>query len=352
MLLQQTSPAGAEISFDGQLSASRASGSWQFTPSGPLFPENGHGMPKSSFEAKVKGKVFAVDDPGDLAQIKALVQSESALLSNLDKAKDEYLAERKAKQQEVINALLAKIAPGTIFLGTATSNDNKVVPLFFEVRDLNPSKAAITFLLRNDGGWTDFRVFHGAYAFNSESESLRLTLTTRYQDMVQGAGPFLDSRSDWTILFELDGDRLVQERSNIGSWTYAFDRLADEDAAKQKADLEADHAAVMAATAPGSVYRGTFVAKDHSRSYEFLIRFKPQTNKGAIISAELCVPKQPASGRIFKGTMLPTTTGTKGTPYGWKRRKVQELWLRLSPRVPLQPGGAALMCASKLRTGT
>jgi hypothetical protein len=313
-LVKETTPAGKVISLDGILDARRVEDGWSFretqvpNPSEPLT-----GLPKTD----IKGRVFVVTDAGDMAQVKALVQSEGELLSRLATAENDYF-------RWVLNNLLAKVKPGSVFAGTATSTNNETERVFIEVRSLDASSGGITALMRNDGGWTDSRRFKGSFAFDRDEAMLKMTLTTQNQDYIPNSGPFLGTTGGWTLVFDLDDTNLTQEPRASSPWRYKLDLLSDEDAAKLKAELQAEFVSAMAATADGSVFLGTAVSKNQAETYKYFLRFVAQQGGGAPI-ANLEVPGRPHQRRPFGVTIIPSRYRSEGWPIRLETRDRQNI---------------------------
>jgi hypothetical protein len=330
VLLQERVPAGKEISADGALDAILLNDGWHFQePERPEYSGTSGAKPKSAFA----GKVYIIDEAGDRAQVKSLVGAETDLLAKLKAAQAAYLAEIRANTEKIKAHLYSELSPGSLFSGAATAGKAPSVRLFLEIHTFEATTGQIDALLRNDGSWSDTRAFRGHCDFNESEGTLDVTLSTQIQDALAGGGPMLGESADWTIVLELDDSRLTGASSN-GAWQYDFNRLAEADAVKQKEELQSNEAALVAATSPGTVYRGRAMTEDRVSGFDCVLRFL-STPEGGTAAATLELAHHGDEIRSFAVKLIANRYRAKDRPIRLETKPAADIWPSNDNRSPI-----------------
>ncbi len=282
-VLKVATAAGASTGLQGVVMARRVSGRWSFSleeihPVGlPLA-----GQPRASFGTSTYVAGVKADDDA----LRALATSYLAAGDRMAAARTRYEAQLAAERAARVAALLALVKPGTLYRGTAIRQyDQHTWPVFLEITGVNADTAEVKARLRNDGGWSDAREFTGTYASVDGDDTLRLSLGTRSDQMIQGAGPFLGDTGEWTIPFTLDSQGVLKGQTS--SFVYRLTRLSGAEAAAVKTELEAPFAAALEASRAGLVYHGAAVSKRSQASEPILLEFVRQENDGALLAAKI-----------------------------------------------------------------
>ena len=281
VLLRQETAEGSEANLEGRLEASRFDDGWHFEPagvqtwSGPTW--------KGDLKGSFVGEALLADDPASSVRLKAIMREQSDLAATLEAANKIRLVEKKARQANVLAALIDSIQRGSLFKGVAVGANKEAVPLYLEITSVDSSTKQVEAVLRNDGGWDDSRGFNGNFNFNQEDESLNVILETRFTDAVRDGGPFLQNPEQWQLSFRLiDGH--MEATSPSGNWHYIFDRLNAEDSARQMQVLKSGVQALVDSTRPGTTYHGFATSKGDGTRYEYLLQFESQNGEGMTAS--------------------------------------------------------------------
>lgn len=295
VILHETHAKASPFAAEGQLKATRFDDGWHFEPQGGQWPQP-DGQPKGGF----KGDVFLENDPNDLARLKALAQDEKDALSRLESAQTAVEDKIRREIEKVASDLFS---PGLLYSGVASSNNGESVKLFIEIKTHDLATGHFGAVLRNDGGWADFRSFRGSYVVDEADHTAKVVLSTSSDKAVKDAGPFLQNEETYQLTLTADRRQLTGTNQS-GAWQYSFQRLSPEDAKAQREEIEQFGASLLAATKPGTIYAGTAVSKDLRTSVAYLLTFDQQESGGALIRATLSDPHRPDLQRPFSGTII------------------------------------------------
>jgi len=311
VLLEQSATAGVSIEATGQLTATRGSDGWKlevspgdFTPALPL------GKPRANHPEKA----LLVADPAFAKTLADTVAARIAFAEKLDAARIQVAEQLRQERDARQSALLVAIQPGVLFLGRAEPLAEGAEPapgLVLEIATVKANSRQVTALLRNEGDWTDTRTFAGTWETDADFTALQLPLATRLGQAIAESGPLLSLHEAWTIELTLDPKGRLTGRSPTHKYT--FDRVPSADLERTRTDLSAAHEAALAATRPGTAYRGTVTVKSGSEAAPALLRFTRQDNGGAKLEAEIELLAQPGRPRSFRGFVAtnPHRTGDR-----------------------------------------
>ncbi len=311
VLLEKTAAAGATLAANGQLTATRGPEGWKLeVEPGDFVPAIPLGKPRANHPAAA----LLVTDPAFAAALDRAVADRLAFAGKLEDARlqmaEQIRQERDARQA----ALLVALQPGALFLGRAEplAIGTETAPgLVLEIASAKESARQVTALLRNKGDWTDTRAFAGTWETDTDFTALKLQLSTRASQTVPEAGPLLATATSWTVDLTLDPEGHLVGQSPTHKYT--FTRVPSGDLERTRAELAAVHEAAIAATRPGTVYRGTVTAKANGTATAAILRFTRQDNNGVRIEAEIELADQPGRTRAFRGTIAanPHRTGDR-----------------------------------------
>ncbi len=208
-------------------------------------------------------------------------------------------------------AFLARIAPRTVFKGTALrGRDPQATALYLEIT-AQTAEGGVAALLRNAGGWHDARLFQGSWTADAEFEAPVLNLSSPPDQAVRGGGPYLENTQAWSFALRMDRSGTLQE-TNRG-YQYVFQPLNPEQAASARASLGAEFDAAAAASRPGALYRGTAVAREGGASEPLLLRFAGPPGDGGLVKGQLESTTR-SWRRPFAGSILGNARRSEGEP--------------------------------------
>jgi hypothetical protein len=106
--------------------------------------------------------VFAVDAPADEIRLKAYLAGQVSYAARVQSAAGELAAEVERKHQERIGSFAALLRSGALFTGTASgATTGAAIRVALETASGSAGSSHMTAVLRNDGGWSDSRLFQG-----------------------------------------------------------------------------------------------------------------------------------------------------------------------------------------------
>ncbi len=311
VLLAKTADAGLALAATGQLTATRGPDGWKLEVGpGDFVPALPLGKPRANHPAAA----LLVADPAFASTLDHAIADRLAFAGKLEDARlqmaEQIRQERDARQA----ALLVALQPGALFLGRAEplAIGTETAPgLVLEIASAKETARQVTALLRNKGDWTDTRTFAGTWETDADFTALKLQLATRASQTVPDAGPLLATAAAWTIDLTLDPEGHLVGQSPTHKYT--FTRVPSADLERTRAELAAVHEAAIAATRPGTVYRGTVTAKANGTAATAFLRFTRQDDNGVRIEAEIELADQPGRTRAFRGYIAanPHRTGDR-----------------------------------------
>lgn len=218
----------------------------------------GPGRPLSAFSAPL----CIVERAADKERLTDLAARFPGIHSRLEQAIPALFAQNKP-------ALMALLKPVAFFRGVASGSVNNSpvqVHLLLQITETRDESNGIhlTALLRNDGSWTDVRMFSGTLAFGGTGR-FELVLTPEDGGSSSDlAGPFLTDHANGFELPEqegnvrlplsIDGNVLVW---NAGEVSLKLERCTQGEEDGFKSSIEAERAMLIEAVKPGLVYAGT-----------------------------------------------------------------------------------------------
>ncbi len=311
VLLEKSATAGAPIACAGTIAATRGPDGWKLeTAPGEFNPPLPPGKPR----AFLPQEATLVAAPTFAQTIDTIVAARLAYAEKLATARVQVAEQLRQEREARQTAQLVALQPGALFLGRAeplTEGGEAIPGLVLEIATVKAPARQLTAFLRNEGNWTDTRAFSGTWETDSDFTTLRLPLATRTTQAIPEAGPLLARSVAWTI--DLVLDPAGQLAGESPTHRYTFTRVASGELERTRARLSAAHDAALAATSPGSAYRGTVTAKSSNAPTPALLRFTRQDNGGAKLEAEIELVAQPGRTRTFKGFVAanPHRTGTQ-----------------------------------------
>jgi hypothetical protein len=310
VLLEKTATAGSPIACTGKVAATRGPEGWKLEATAEDYtPPLALGKARSNLPKDA----LLVADPAFSTTLAAAVAARLAFAEKLAAARTQ-VAEQLARERDSRQvALLVALQPGALFLGRAEAlaEGGETIPgLVLEIATLKASACQVTALLRNQGDWTDTRTFSGAWEVDADFNSMSLPLATRSSQAVADAGPLLALREAWTIELSLDPAGRLTGQSPTHKYT--FERVASGSLERVRSELSAAHEAALAATSPGTNYRGSVTAKTGGEPVPALLRFLKQETNGSALTAEIELVAAPGRPRTFRGFVAanPHRTGT------------------------------------------
>ena len=307
VIIKEAAAPGTLVTFSGQLQAFKQGERWTFNQLGVpnITPQLG-GHSRASFPSTA----FVATNTDDLARLKGLVQDETDALERLRKADEDLIAQR-LRENAKVTADLAH--PGSLFAGTAVSNQGESTKLYLEIASYDSASGQVRAYLRNDGGWSERRVFTGNFAYVPETGVVTLRLSSPYESAIPNAGPFLQNGEN--MVFSLSGDKeQVTGISPNGAWQYNLQHLSPEAAKAQQQEVQDSAAAILAATLPQTVYLGVITSADHANSNAYVLTFDRQDNGGAILSAHIEATDRNEPRRAFHGSIVTNRYVSGGWP--------------------------------------
>ena len=297
VLLRESTKAQSRFTATGDIQAQRPVRAWEIHVANVQV----NASPVGSLRSQFTGNVLLLDRPDDVQKFKTSLADALATLTTLQQSQKKYQEKLAKDETDRRQALLAKIAPGTLFNGTATQGTNTPQPLWLEITDMDPDRKTIRALLRNDGGWDDARRFEGTFELDTTKNLTSVVLKTDASQLVQNCGPFLEWNETYQWSLKLDGDSLTAPGNN---WSYKFTRLADD--AKKQAEItfaKENATKWLAATKAGMIYKVTASLADRAWSEEYFFTFTKQEKEGLVIEGTLELPSRGFS-RKFTATLL------------------------------------------------
>lgn len=306
-ILRQTARPGHRYQISGTIRARRGDRGWEAEVA-EARPDAG--APTGRRQQDFGPNALALDNPKDAEKIRGIAASANEVLKQLEEARDKYMAEQTARDEQWVVGNLSKIRSGSMFSGVATRSGYTPQSLTLEISEVDTSRRTVSALLRNDGGWAEARRFQGTYEANTKERTFRLTLGTRSDQAVGSCGPFLQWDEAFDIKFILDGDVL---NGKTNSWTYRLSYVTDDQKSKEIARVREAEVQWLGATKAGMVYKGTATLVDQAWSEEYLLKFTKQEKNGLVIEAELTARTSLAS-RKFRGMLVLNSYMAEGKP--------------------------------------
>jgi len=341
--LKEVSPKGAKVTFEGKLRATKSGSDWRLVPQGDPVSI---ALPPGDPRAKFGGRTTLVGNAAEMTRLREMAKAQSGLPAKIEQGRIAMVAERRANQEKTLANLLADLATGTLFAGTASAGTGSPEKLYLEITALQEGEKQVSALLRNEGGWGDARPFQGGFVFNPDEGTMTVTLATQRNQAVKKAGPFLDRNESWQMVLTFSDGRLT---GHSGDSEYSFTRLSALDATAARSQLDAVAAPLRAATAPGKVFRGTISAKSGAESHEFLVRFNRQDNDGAVLGLTLEPAGHGGWQRIFRGSIIASRSRAEGWPL--RLESASRDALKSAPGFPLLTAREDFSVSLKLADG-
>lgn len=307
-VLRAVTPAGAAFPYQAVLAAHKAAGGWAFTQVSGAYGSGGpRGEPRASFGSDA----FLASDAGDDARLRALATGLQAFALRVADAQRDLAAAHAAQADARRGAFLARIAPGTVFRGTALrAGDTQPTVLYLEITDPLPG-GRVAALLRNAGGWHDARAFQGSFSADADFAAPVLHLSSAPDQAVRDAGPYLENTQAWSLDLGMDPSGALTEANR--SYQYAFQPLDAAQASNARAALGAEYARAAEAARPGALYRGAATPKDGGAPEPLLLRFTAPPGGGEAVAAQLESTTRSWS-RAFSGRIMGNARRSGGAP--------------------------------------
>lgn len=267
---------GQTVRFAGTIDAHKQDGSWTITLRGGRFTENTpDGRPRTDFaEAYVEG------DAADEQKLTQAIAAAREFASRVSAAAQQYAPKLAEARRARLERLIGAIAPGSLFTGVARSRrDSTAVVLYLEVTARSDNPRTVTAALRNDSGGSEYRGFLGDWQADEQTGRIKLRLTTRSNQQVNGAGPLLADYSSWTIEGELAADGTFTARSE--ALDYEFQHVPAENAERVRGEMLQGLRQLHAAVASDRIYLGTITDRRSGVAAAALLRFnklEPKTS--------------------------------------------------------------------------
>ena len=320
-LLRESSPTGHRHTVAGKIVATRADNLWKIGFMQGFAADSQ--PPVGRKLSEYRGDVLVLDRPQDAEKARSIVANAGDVLKRLEPARAQWVKEeaekteqkrqeRLAAQQEWLNRNLAKIQPGTLFVGTATDrNGSPPQILYLEITDLDKERNRVSAWLRNDGGWADTRRIQGTYVADIERDVFTVKLDTRVEQAVRNAGPFLQWEEVFTAPLTLDNDTL---KGTTGNWSWQLTRVkSEEQKNKEIANARENELKWMEASKVGAVYKVLATRSDRGWSEEYYFTFTKNEKNGIQIEGKLELPARQWS-RQFTGTLITNKYMAQGKP--------------------------------------
>lgn len=309
-VVRETAPRGASGEFHGILTAYRADGEWVFTLNGGNWIT---GAPEGKPRKSLLSGTIVSGSQADEQRLRSAVESYLECAAKLQAASKQFEAELAKERQAKINEFLTRLAPGSLYRGTAVRrNDGRTTPLYLEIVETKADSRRVSARLRNDGGWSDARRFQGEWKANTDTEAFTLTLTTGPRDAIRDAGVFLQDSDGYSIVFDCGKDGALTGQSH--SFDYRFMLVPADEVEMARAELVGDFTQLMNATKVGSTFLGAAISKKNDSSERVLLRFTRQENDGALIQAVLRSPDRASWTRELNGTLISNRYRSEGRP--------------------------------------
>jgi len=311
VLLERTATAGTALAATGQFTATKGPEGWKleigpsdFTPAMPL------GKPRVQQPAEA----LLIADPAFATALERAVTERLGFSEKLEAARLQMVEQLRQERDARQAALFVALQPGALFLGRAEPLALGTEPapgLVLEIATVKDNARQLTALLRNKGDWTDTRGFSGSWEADADFTSLKLRISTRANQSVPDAGPLLALPESWTVDLTLDPEGHLVGQSSAHRYTFA--RVPSGDLERTRSELSAAHDAAIAATRPGTIYRGTVTSKSNSAATAAILRFNRQDGNGLRLEAEIELADHPGRARLFRGYIAanPHRTGDR-----------------------------------------
>ncbi len=311
VILRETTPAGKTFPFTGTATATRTDGHWRFTlRDGPLASPHLEGKPRASFGEKT----YRVGNPDDNAALKQLVENQTDALARLERAASSFVDENKRDRESRLARFHDLLATGALFVGRTTRENSEDLTL--EITTPKPGARQVTALLRIYGsGWLDARPFAGTWKLDDTTGVFSLTLTSRSNQAIPGAGSLLESTNTITLALTLgeDGELLSTPDSPV---PLKAARIDSEKIAATKTKLTTRLDALLEATRPDTLYHGTATPKTGDATAEkVFLRFIKQTDHGASFTAAFeSAEAGAAAKRALRGHLIDNPRRASSLP--------------------------------------
>jgi hypothetical protein len=251
LVTTQTRP-GATGTARGQLVAFKRDGTWSFEGDPVRFD-------RAVFagERRPAGQtVFAIDAPADEPRLKAFLADQVSYASRVQTAATELAAELERDRQQHASRFAELLRTGTVFTGTASgSTTGGVIRIALEVTSADSTH--VTALLRNDGGWSDTRLFQGDWSVAPDAGACTLMLRSGRDERVTGSGPLIEDVRDIAVTLQVRPDGTA---SGVPD-NWQLRRVDATEVATVRAGFSRLVAPALAATKAGLVYRGTITSQ-------------------------------------------------------------------------------------------
>lgn len=298
---------------EGTVRAKRRGLLWDYTLERSWSSDQGSGSRR--LLAGFRGKVLVLERVEDRAALLDLAHRLPTISTKLARATAVLQEENKTRW-------LALLKPQALFAGTAEIKYQAGRPRVFleitEVRgDEDPPR--LSALLRNDGGWTETRLFSGAMIYEPGLGAFQLKLSSPSrgsegeENNYKGAGPFLEDQADgFNLETDQDGDRVLPLTIegnallwNSGNTTLRLEPVRAESRATLMAESQGDYPQLIEATKSGMIYTGAITSKAKGTKENWNLSFTKQETpdgdepSGIDLEAILEHPEH----RTWKGTL-------------------------------------------------
>jgi hypothetical protein len=310
VVIRPTATLGTVYRYDGSAVAYRSAEGWRVQLEGGRFLE---APPDGEPRRKFGDKTYVEGDASDVAALKSVLAARLAYAEQVRSAAQKFAGQLAAERTTRLQQFQAEFKPGTLFTGFARdTSDSQSHGITLEVTAFNTATRSVNALLRNDGGWADSRAFQGTYETDEDAEHFKLVLSTRYNQAVRSAGPFLELNTNFAVSFEVLTDGGLKGSS--GSVEVTLNRVPDDQREKTIAELTRDFKALLASTSVDAVYRGAAISKQSNVSEPVLLRFTRQENEGALLQAVIESAEHPSWRRALAGTVIGNRYRSENAP--------------------------------------
>jgi hypothetical protein len=281
-IIQMSSPADSLFKFQGVVGARREGGKWSFTLESGGFEGGG---PQGSARSAFTEDSFVAGDAKDDARIRAMAVELQMFAIRVAATQRNPEPAKPTVPGVGQEAFLAAIAPGRVFRGTALEfGEQNGTALYLEITALSQGNE-VSARLRNEGSWHVARSFQGTWSADGELGAPTLILTSRPDQAVRNAGPYLENAQSWILALHMDPRGSLSGEDKF--FKFQFQPVSSDQASVMKARIEAEFERSMAATEAGLLYVGTAHSQVSGASEPVLVRFTGRSEDGKSVEARI-----------------------------------------------------------------
>ncbi|MCD8481705.1 MAG: hypothetical protein LR015_02895 [Verrucomicrobia bacterium] len=307
-LLQRVAEAGSTYAFKAIIEANRSSGAWEFVWTEMNEPKD---FPEGMYRAEFNPDAWVVSDTNDRQRLEQWIESYSIIAASWERGQGMFDQELQLLRQQRLTQFLEWIRAGALYRGQVTGAlDRFTHDVILQIDTVEADGKRVIASMRQEGGWSDFRVWSGVVLTRDDAAEVSLLLQSPAQNRLQGAGSLIGMNASLEFLLKQSDNQWVSANNR---WRVELSQLSPEEAADLKDRLQEPAKALSELFAKDSIFTGEVLATEGMQRNAVSLEVTQLLIDGTVVM-RLSDREHPAWSRQIKATLDANHLRNSGKP--------------------------------------